>query len=603
MERKLPMLIGGLLAAALGAVSLASWLEVRRAAGHAAAERLDNVAAQFADLFRQSVSQQRQRLALAPQPPALAALARDSSPRARAAALAALRALEASALQADQIVSSEIRDRDGRVVLATAAEPRLEALRLAEVIPFTERSDSAAVGAFAMLRDTMVYPLVVAIHGARDLHVVRWRRMAGSRRTREQLAHLVGSDASIYLGNARGSEWHDLERPVSRPGGAELAARTDGRMQRYERDGRTHYAVLRPVVGTPWQVVVDFPADVVRASVNPFIRRMLLIVTIALLAGLVASWLLSRRITRPLLELTHAAEGMSAGLYGQQVHLGRDDELGRLAESFSAMSAEVQRTRDNLESLVDQRTRELRDAQDALVRRERLAMLGQLSSGVGHELRNPLGVMTNSVYYLKTVLRQSPPKVHEYLDIIGQQIALSEKIVSDLLDFARQKPPHRQPTSLPQVVEAQLDRLGPRDGVRVEMRFPPDLPEVLSDPVQIGQVVFNLLTNAVQAMNGSGRVDIVAMRADETVCCMVRDTGPGIPAENLERVFEPLFTTKARGIGLGLAVSRTIARANGGELSVTSVPGEGATFTMTLEAAPAPRTGDATQKAMAGGAT
>jgi C4-dicarboxylate-specific signal transduction histidine kinase len=109
-------------------------------------------------------------------------------------------------------------------------------------------------------------------------------------------------------------------------------------------------------------------------------------------------------------------------------------------------AGEVQQSREQLERKVEERTKDLNDtltqlhdAQDSLVRREKLAMLGQLSSGVGHELRNPLGVMTNAVYYLKTMLAGSPANVHEYLEILQQQITLSEKIVSDLLDFARSK--------------------------------------------------------------------------------------------------------------------------------------------------------------------
>src|SRR5258706_13694720 len=119
------------------------------------------------------------------------------------------------------------------------------------------------------------------------------------------------------------------------------------------------------------------------------------------------------------------------------------------------MAAEVDRSRGNLEHLVEERTRELNDTlfqlhetQESLVRREKLALLGQLASGVGHELRNPLGVMTNAVYYLKMVLESQPKNVHDYLDMLQQQITLSEKIVSDLLDFARSKPPKRSPTSL-----------------------------------------------------------------------------------------------------------------------------------------------------------
>jgi signal transduction histidine kinase len=175
--------------------------------------------------------------------------------------------------------------------------------------------------------------------------------------------------------------------------------------------------------------------------------------------------------------------------------------------------------------------------------------------------------------------------VHEYLDILQQQITLSEKIVGDLLDFARQKPPQRKPTSVGEVTRLQLDRLGATNGITVETDLPKDLPLVLVDQTQLGQIVLNLLTNAMQALDGSGSILIRGHSAGDRVHYEVGDTGPGIAKENLEKVFEPLFTTKARGIGLGLAVSRTLARANNGDLTVKSAPGQGATFRLTLQRA------------------
>jgi signal transduction histidine kinase len=252
-----------------------------------------------------------------------------------------------------------------------------------------------------------------------------------------------------------------------------------------------------------------------------------------------------------------------------------------------------------LEARVADRTRELRHAleglqaaQDELVKRERLAILGQLAGGVGHELRNPLGVMTNALYYLEAVLTDVPPTVGEYLGILRTQIGLSERIVTDLLDFARVKSPERQETPLEQLVNDQLARIAMPPNIHIESVFPSDLPAVCVDRVQMGQVVLNLITNAVQAMVGSrapaetaGNL-LLRGRVLEThqVELQVRDSGPGIAPEHLEKIFEPLFTTKARGIGLGLAVSRTLARANGGDITVTSQPGAGARFSLTLPA-------------------
>jgi signal transduction histidine kinase len=177
--------------------------------------------------------------------------------------------------------------------------------------------------------------------------------------------------------------------------------------------------------------------------------------------------------------------------------------------------------------------------------------------------------------------------VAEYLDIVQQQITLSEKIVSDLLDFARQKPPVRVPASLAEVASDQIARLGPTNGVVIDADMPADLPRVMVDRTQVGQIIQNLLTNAMQAMNNSGQITIRAHVERSLVHVDVRDTGPGVSPTNSDKIFEPLFTTKARGIGLGLAVSRTLARANEGDLTLRVTAGAGADFRLTLPVAPA----------------
>lgn len=233
--------------------------------------------------------------------------------------------------------------------------------------------------------------------------------------------------------------------------------------------------------------------------------------------------------------------------------------------------------------MLQEANRELRAAQEELVRKERLALLGQLSGSVAHELRNPLGVMTNSVYFLTASLKAAPPKVHEHLDIIQTQISLAAKIINDLLDFTRRREPVRAAVEVASLVDEMLARLPAPDNIRIERRLPETLPPAHVDATQIGQILLNLLANAEQALREKGGViTILADAPDSRVRIVVSDDGPGIAAENLELVFEPLFTTKARGIGLGLAVSRQLARANHGDLSVVSEPGKGATFTLDL---------------------
>ena len=587
---KLPLLIGALLVAAIAVVATAAYVEMRATSMRVASERLISITGQFRDLLGQSAGQLRAAIATPARADAVVRFARTRNPADRPAALAAL----AQGPSADQIVATELRDAGGKVILSTHPDRGVGAFATNDVIPRNEPGDSAAVGLYRVVRDTTVYPVASVVRGVDDLYVVRWRRIAGTQRARETLNRLVGSDAAIFVGNADGSHWTDLERPVSGIPTLGGVSSSGTRSQTYRRgaDSVRYLAASAAIPGTPWVVTIDFPTSSILAPAARFMRNMTLLSAAVLAIVLVAGWFMSRRITTPLLQLTEAAGAVAAGDFTKRVHIKRSDELGRLGRAFAVMADEVRQTRDDLEKRVERRThdlnqtlKQLHDAQDTLVRKEKLAMLGQLSSGVGHELRNPLGVMTNAVYYLKAVLTAQPKNVHEYLDILSQQITLSEKIVGDLMDFARQKPPRRLPTHLAEVTKEQIARLGRTDGLVIHTDVPSSLPPVLVDPVHLGQILLNLFTNASQAMDGRGTITVRAHPNHTGVIYEVSDTGPGVSKENIDKIFEPLFTTKARGIGLGLAVSRTLARANEAELTVESAPGKGATFRLTLVAA------------------
>ena len=587
LEHKLPLIIAMLLIAVIATISAAAYVEMRSTSMHVASERLLSVTGQFRDLFQQSSAQLRAGTAAAARGEAVVRFARTRNERDRTAAVAEL----SKTAQPEQVVATELRDAEGTVILSTHPERGTGALATNDVVPLVERSDTASIGAFRSLRDTTVYAIGAPVRGFDDLYVVRWRRLAGTQRTRETLNRLVGSDAAIFIGNADGSHWSDLEHQI---GGFPAATRGQSGIQSYRRgaDSARYLASTAAIARTPWAVAIDFPISSVLAPLSRFMRNVAILAAIALVLALGAGLVVSRRITGPLMDLTEAAGAVASGDFSRRVSIKRSDELGRLGRAFATMAGEVQQSRDNLERRVDQRTADLnkaltqlQDAQDTLVRKEKLALLGQLSSGVGHELRNPLGVMNNAVYFLKTVLADQPETIHEYLGILQQQITLSEKIVSDLLDFARSKPPKRSNVRLDSVIETQLQRLGGLGNVTIRNEVSRELPPVLVDEVQIGQIILNLITNAAQAMTGGGMITLRARANDHGVICEVVDTGPGVAPENIDKIFEPLFTTKARGIGLGLAVSRTLARANGGELTVESASGKGATFRIALPGA------------------
>ena len=238
--------------------------------------------------------------------------------------------------------------------------------------------------------------------------------------------------------------------------------------------------------------------------------------------------------------------------------------------------------RKQTEEVLEKSYKDLKAAQEQLVRHEKLAVLGQLAGGVGHELRNPLGVMSNAVYYLNTILPDADETTKEYMEIISSEISNADKIVSDLLDFSRVTASEREKIALAELVAKILEKQRAPEDVEVTITMPPELPAVFVDPDKIGQVLGNLITNAFQAMPDGGRLTVRARDEGDKVSLSITDTGCGISKENMKNIFEPLFTTRARGIGLGLAVSRSLVEANGGSINVESEEGKGTTFTLIL---------------------
>jgi PAS domain S-box-containing protein len=236
-----------------------------------------------------------------------------------------------------------------------------------------------------------------------------------------------------------------------------------------------------------------------------------------------------------------------------------------------------------LEVMVSERTRQLMEAQDQLVKKEKLAVLGKLAGGVGHELRNPLGAIKNAAYFLTMALETPDPDVKEMVELINKEVARSEDIISSLLDFARPKTLTLRKESVKKVVNEALKRNPVPRNVTVIDNLDETLPEIQADPDKLLQVFNNIISNAFQAMPEGGKLTITSkLSGHELVSIAFVDTGTGISAENMKKLFEPLFTTKIKGIGLGMVVTKTIVEAHGGTIDVQSVEEKGATFTVNL---------------------
>jgi signal transduction histidine kinase len=569
----------------LAAFAFVGYQQLTSALVSAAKDRVRNVAQLLAKTVESNVPQLRADLAKTAADSTIQRLLRTNNPAARAAAE---RFLSDKISKIPQALALELLDKEGKRLVWVDGPATTKEAPLREGHVDAAPPKGLMVGPIVPDRGALFYEAAIPITTAAGDTIGRLVsfRQVSSASGAQLISGLIGSDATLLF-SSPGGKWNNLAAIVPGPalnsGGSPINSYTAS-------DGSARLGASASVKSTPWLVWVDIPSRSILGPARRFLQVMAFSGLLILILGAIAAWLISRQISAPLRDLSLAAQDISAGDYSRRANVHREDELGVLADSFNNMAAEIEGAHRGMEVRVRERTKELEtalgelhEAQETLIRKEKLAMLGLLAGGVGHELRNPLGVMTNAIYYLGSVLKDAPAEVREYLDILQAQITLSEKIVGDLLDYARIRPPQWETTSLRGIVDAQLERAGSLDGVKVQHDFPADLPTIRVDPHQIGQVVLNLITNALQAMNGHA---VLTFRGRHISVGFVQldviDTGMGMTAEQMKRLFEPLFTTKTRGIGLGLAVSRGLVRANGGVISAETNLGTGTTMSISL---------------------
>ena len=318
------------------------------------------------------------------------------------------------------------------------------------------------------------------------------------------------------------------------------------------------------------------------------------VVILIVLLGL----LLTRVVNRPIDKLLAATKDAAHGNLDQTVAVQSHDELRQLADSFNNMISELRRSRaaieewtHTLELRVQERTKELEEVHDQLIRAGKMAALGELAAGVAHEINNPLtGVLTFSSLILKKMDENHPWR--KDIETVVEQTSRCRTIVKGLLEFARQRKPMKKWWDIHRVIENTLSIVQnqePFQNITIVREFGRGLPNVLVDGDQMEQVFMNILLNAADAMaKNGGTLTIKTSMKDESVQISFSDTGSGIPREQLSKLFQPFFTTKStgKGTGLGLAISYGIVQNHGGNIQVESEVGKGSTFRVELPVEP-----------------
>lgn len=344
------------------------------------------------------------------------------------------------------------------------------------------------------------------------------------------------------------------------------------------------------------------------------VRVIVILTGVFIVALSVASAIIiSRRLVNPVQRIAEAAKVLREGDYTQRVQVEGSDEVQQLALAFNAMTDSVERSREDLERRIGERTKELTQAnkmlknevaeriqaEEAMRRNTELASVGRMASGIAHEINNPLATISACVEVLAPLLEEKfsgeplPDKIREYLGLMGEEIHHASGIIHQLLDFTRTNPDDVSSVGIENLVRSAVKvfKVGKRYEKHVfKLSSDQEIPPILAEKERLRQVVVNLLSNACDSMPDGGEISISCESHIESrkVVISVSDNGFGINEDIREKIFSPFFTTKLeeKGTGLGLFISHSIVNKHGGEIIFDSKEGSGTTFTVILPVQP-----------------
>ncbi len=343
----------------------------------------------------------------------------------------------------------------------------------------------------------------------------------------------------------------------------------------------------------------------VNQQINGLKRAAFGLTFFVIIIGILVAFLLLRVIVRPIEKLVLGTQKIAKGDLSYRVEVKSKDEIGDLAFAFNEMAEELKKSRDRiedysktLEQKVEERTKQLKEAQTQLIQSAKMVAVGQLSAGIAHEINNPLaGILGYSQFILNKSRRtdfnfEDFRNCRDYLKHIERESQRCKKIVESLLSFSRRSTDAFQLLDVKSVMETTLSILKhplELQNIKIETRYlSSEIPLIMGNANQLQQVFTNLIINAQHAMPEGGelKIDVEVTRGDENKFLRIalQDTGCGISKENLEKIFDPFFTTKQNreSIGLGLSISYQIIQQHKGRILVESEVGKGSTFTLIL---------------------
>jgi signal transduction histidine kinase len=580
---KIPLVTAVLLLAALAAMSVASYVELRSALVQMARGRLEQAADQMANVFAASA---RQRIAAMTQfmrSPGIHDFLRSRDESMKPALEAAARAYLGTAIE---FANVEFWDAEGNRLFAVGTPfeelrpPLLEAYKN-ELQPI----DDAAIGRLRQYADGLRYPVGgrISHDGTVVGYVVERRSISNPTQTRQTVAMLtglIGNQVTMVLGNADGTTWSDLVTTIR---DLPIVA-AEQRLWDYQRAGMPRtFAWPQPIAATPWAVAIEIPVGAVLEPSRRFVLRSLAIAGVVLLVAILAGWASTRGITTSLRHVAEAAEAVAESRPHVHVAMDRDDEIGRLADSFNIMAEKVEQSRADLELRVERRTAELRAAN-----RE----LEAFSYSVSHDLRAPLRAIAGFVQILEEdhsdKLDDTAKRHLERVKINARRMG---QLIDDLLSFSQigRSTMLRQTVDLAAMAQSIAHDAIAASGRAIALSVEP-LPPAYGEASLLNQVFVNLIGNAVKftARAANPLVTIGSKELNGEIAYFVRDNGVGFDdryAEKLFGVFQRLHRAdEFEGTGVGLAIVHRIITRHGGRVWAEGKLNGGATFYFTLPA-------------------
>lgn len=450
----------------------------------------------------------------------------------------------------------------------------------------------SSIGKLQIKNDSIIYPVVSSIRLKDEIkgYLVRWRLIASSKKSLDQLRGLLGGKAAIYVGNSDGSVWTNFVKIMERPPIKNLT--TEIIEYQNSKDAEV-IAAVQKIPGAPWVFLIELSKKEILEASNQFLQWLIIAALILFIFGFFISLIFSRNITDPLNRLTLATADIAKGNYSNLMKVDRADEIGKLGNSFNVMAAKVREYQSELENKVQSRTADLKEANKKLEKlNNKLTKLDEVKTNfftnVSHELRTPLALILGPAE--KLLSNNNLPETDQKLKLIQKNARVLLKHVNNLLDLSRLEAGklkmnyiNMDLSNIVKIVCSYFESLTAQKNINFNITAPEKL-SAQADPEKIERILMNLLSNAFKYTPDHGTISCTLSQKENRAYFEIKDNGPGIDPKILESIFvrfqssEQGLARNLGGVGLGLSIVKEFIEQHNGEIKPKNDEKGGAVF-------------------------